>query len=203
MPAPRATIYTYENLSRAASASTSYHGVLRHLGLPITGGGTAHLARRMRDLGVDVSHFTSLRPPPEPLRLLASGELARTLAESRSMAELARRLDFPVNARVRRHLAREIARNGLSAEHLGHRRRALDPTVLRELAPRCTSLADMMRRLALDPADSANYRRLRSALSRHDIDTGHFTRSSWAAPKPRAARAFDPNTPSMATSGRT
>jgi len=31
MTAPRDTSYTYENLARAASASTSFHGVRRNL----------------------------------------------------------------------------------------------------------------------------------------------------------------------------
>jgi len=194
MAAPRDTIYTYENLSRAARESTSYHGVLRHLGLPITGGGAAHLSRRIGQLGVDVSHFTSLRPLPEPLQPFARDRLADALASSRSLADLARRLDLPVDARVRRHLVRQLAEHHLSAEHLGHQRRELDPKVLRELAPRCTSLAEMMRVLALDPADSANYRRLRRALSGHDIVTAHFTRSSWAAPKSRTSRSFNPDT---------
>jgi hypothetical protein len=194
MAAPRGTIYTHENLSRAASESTSYHGVLRHLGLPVTGGGAAHLARRIKDLGVDVSHFTSLRPPPEPLQAIARDQLANALAESRSLADLARRLDLPVDARVRRHLAHQLAEHRLSTDHLGHQRRELDPQVLRELAQRCTSLVEMMRELTLDPADSANYRRLRRALSKHKIDTGHFTRSSWAAPKPASSRSYDPGT---------
>ena len=194
MTAPRSTVYTYENLSRAASESTSYHGVLRHLGLPITGGGAAHLSRRIKDLGVDVSHFTSLRPPPEPLRPFAHDRLADALAGSRSLAELARRLDLPVDARVRRHLVRQLAEHRLSTDHLGHQRREFDPRVLRELTPRCTSLVELMRELALDPEDSANYRRLRRALSRYEVDTGHFTRSSWAASKPRAPRSFDPHT---------
>jgi hypothetical protein len=192
--APRGTIYTYENLSLAANESMSYHGVLRHLGLPVTGGGATHLARRIKDLGVDVSHFTSLRPPPEPLRPIARDRLADALADSRSLADLARRLDLPVDARVRRHLVHQLAEYHLGTDHLGHQRRELDPQILRELAARCTSLVEMMRELAFDPADSANYRRLRRALTRHDVDTSHFTRSSWAAPKPPVRRTFDPGT---------
>ena len=122
MPAPRTTIYTYENLTQAAKASTSYHGVLRYLGLPITGGGGAHLARRIKQLGVDVSHFTSLRPPPEPLPALARGELVDALAECRSLADLARRFGLPVTARSRRHIVQQLTEHGLSAERLGYQR---------------------------------------------------------------------------------
>ena len=193
MVAPRETIYTYEVLSQAASASTSYHGVLRHLGLPVSGGGATHLARRIKELGVDTSHFTSLRPPPDALRTLPRGELANALAASRSIADLARRLGLPVTARSRRHVMQQLAEHGLSTDGLGHQRRVLDPDVLRDLAPRCTSLAEMMPSLALDPANSADWRRLRRALSAHDVETGHFTRTSWAAPRPRTGRAFNPD----------
>lgn len=192
MAAPRNTIYTYENLSRAASISTSYHGVLRHLGLPITGGGATHLARRIKDLGVDVSHFTSLRPPREPLQSIGRETLVEALAVSKNIADLTRRIGLPVNPRTRRHVNRHLNEYGLSTAHFGYHRPAFDPEILRKLAPRCTSFAEMMRNLALDPADSANHRRLRSALSNHEVDTSHFTRSSWAAAKPRTVRTVDP-----------
>lgn len=194
MSAPRATIYTYENLTQAARASTSYHGVLRYLGLPITGGGATHLARRIKQLGVDVSHFTSLRPPPGPIRALPRVELADALAESRSLADLARRFGLPVTARSRRHIVQQLAEHGLSADQLGHQRPILDPAALHALAPQCTSLAEMMRHLALDPTSPADWRRLRRGLSAHHVNTDHFVRSTWAAPRPSAARAFNPET---------
>jgi 5-methylcytosine-specific restriction endonuclease McrA len=194
MVAPRGTIYTYETLSQAASAATSYHGVLRHLGLPITGGGATHLARRIKDLGVDVSHFTSLRPPPEPLPTFARDELANALADSRSLADLARHLDLPVTARSRRHIVGQLASHGLSTGRLGYQRPGLDPGTLHDLAQRCTSRAEMMRRLALDPENSADWRRLRKALSEHNVDTGHFVRPSWAASRSRTSRTLDPAT---------
>jgi 5-methylcytosine-specific restriction endonuclease McrA len=187
--APRSTIYTYDKLSEAANASASYHGVLRYLGLPITGGGASHLARRMKQLGVDVSHFSSHRPPPEPLHPLARGEIANALTEARSLADLARRLGLPVTPRGRRHIIQQLAEHGLSAERLGYQRPVLDPAVLHALAPQCTSRAEMMRNLALDPANSADWRRLGRALSAHEVDTDHFVRNSWAAPRPRTTRA--------------
>ena len=84
-------LYTEEKLRPAVAASTSYHDVMRHLGLPVTGGGSAHISRRIKDFGIDVSHFTSLRPPPEPLRPLGREELDSALAQARSLADLARR----------------------------------------------------------------------------------------------------------------
>lgn len=192
MPTPRARRYNFENLSEAVAASTSFHGVMRHLGLPVTGGGSAHIARRIRELGIDVSHFTSLRPPPQPFREIGRDELHEAFRQARSIADLARRLDLPVTARTRRFLAARLDENGLSPVGLGHRRLRFDPEHLAALASRCESLAGMMRELGLDPSDSANHRRLRRALSASGIDTGHFVRSSWAAAVPRPRREPDP-----------
>jgi 5-methylcytosine-specific restriction endonuclease McrA len=49
--------YSDEQLAAAARRSISYAGVLRDLGVPVTGGQHAHLARRIRAAGIDTSHF--------------------------------------------------------------------------------------------------------------------------------------------------
>jgi hypothetical protein len=49
--------YTDEALAAAVAASVSYAGALRVLGVPVTGGQHAHLARRIRRAGIDTSHF--------------------------------------------------------------------------------------------------------------------------------------------------
>jgi HNH endonuclease len=184
--------YDHETLAGAVAASTSYHGVLRQLGLPVTGGGSTHVARRVRDFGIDVSHFTSLHPTPEPFREINSGELSAALREARSLADLARRLGLPATPRTRRFLTARLEEDGLSPAGLGHQRRRFEPEQLSAIASRCESLAGMMREMGLDTSDSANYRRLRRALSSYGIDTNHFARSSWAKPDARPRREFDP-----------
>ena len=49
--------YTAEMLAEAVAGSVSYAQTLRTLGVPVTGGQHAHLARRIRDAGIDTSHF--------------------------------------------------------------------------------------------------------------------------------------------------
>jgi hypothetical protein len=49
--------YSDAALAAAAAVSTSYAGVLRLLGVPLSGGQHAHLARRIRRAGIDTSHF--------------------------------------------------------------------------------------------------------------------------------------------------
>jgi 5-methylcytosine-specific restriction endonuclease McrA len=191
MPAPRTTIYTPENLAAAVAESTSYRGVMRYLGLPLTGGGAAHLARRIRDFDIEVSHFSSLRPDAEPLRRVCPDELAKALSDAHSLADLARRLELPVSARTRRHLVRLIDEYGLSAAGLGHQRVRLDPDRLRDTADSCTSVTEVVRRLGL-AEDRTNQRRVRRALTDHGIDTGHFVRTSWAAPRERTRKKTRP-----------
>jgi hypothetical protein len=49
--------YTKEALSEAAAVSLSIAGVLRHLGIPMSGGMHAHISRRLRHFDIDTSHF--------------------------------------------------------------------------------------------------------------------------------------------------
>lgn len=50
--------YTREVLAEAAANSTSIAGVQRYLGLRLSGGGHAHISRRLKHFGIDTSHFT-------------------------------------------------------------------------------------------------------------------------------------------------
>nr|WP_188547058.1 HNH endonuclease [Rhodococcus trifolii] len=50
--------YTEEVLREAVDQSNSIAGVLRHLGVPLSGGSHAHISRRIRRLEIDTSHFT-------------------------------------------------------------------------------------------------------------------------------------------------
>jgi hypothetical protein len=49
--------YSDEALAAAVATSTSFAGVLRTLGVPLSGGSHTHLARRIRAAGIDTSHF--------------------------------------------------------------------------------------------------------------------------------------------------
>jgi predicted RNA-binding Zn-ribbon protein involved in translation (DUF1610 family) len=51
------TYYSDSMLAEAVRSSTSYAQALRTLGVPVTGGQHAHLARRIRRARIDTSHF--------------------------------------------------------------------------------------------------------------------------------------------------
>lgn len=52
--------WTDDDLRTAAASSTSYAGTIRSLGLIAAGGNYDHVQRRIRDLDIDVSHFTGI-----------------------------------------------------------------------------------------------------------------------------------------------
>lgn len=70
--------YTTAQLKEAVAASTSFVGVLRHLGIPQAGGSQAYLARRIRREGIATSHFLGqahLRGVPSARRSTADDVL--------------------------------------------------------------------------------------------------------------------------------
>jgi hypothetical protein len=186
------TKYTRDLLAPIVADSTSFREVLRRLDIPQTGGMAAHIAHRVRALEIDVSHFTSLRRTPPPLRTLERTEVEAAFAIARSTADLVRRLNLPANARSRRYVLAGLEACGLDACQLGHRRVTFDPTVIGAIAARSFSIADMIRALEL-PDSPTNYRRLRRALDVHRIDTTHFRRGAWRRTDDRPVRAFDPD----------
>jgi predicted RNA-binding Zn-ribbon protein involved in translation (DUF1610 family) len=64
--------YTREVLTEAAANSISIAGVLRYLEIPFSGGTHAHISRRLKQLGIDTSHFLGqahMRKQPSARRL--------------------------------------------------------------------------------------------------------------------------------------
>lgn len=67
--------YTKEILEEAVSKSRSIQGVMKLLGLRLTGGGHSHISRRVREFEIDTSHFTRQahnKGLPSPKRKTAS-----------------------------------------------------------------------------------------------------------------------------------
>ncbi|MFJ8434539.1 HNH endonuclease [Kitasatospora sp. NPDC094019] len=55
---PGGSVYTRDLLQEAVDASHSIAGAVRHLQLRQAGGTQAHIGRRIKALGIDISHFT-------------------------------------------------------------------------------------------------------------------------------------------------
>jgi hypothetical protein len=54
--------YTRELLAEAAANSISIAGVLRYLEIPVAGGSHAHISRKLKQFGIDTSHFKRVAP---------------------------------------------------------------------------------------------------------------------------------------------
>ncbi|MBD0692535.1 HNH endonuclease signature motif containing protein [Streptomyces sp. CBMA123] len=79
------TFYTKELLEEAVAASQSVAGVLRHLNRRQSGGTQALVGRRIKDFGIDTSHFTGEahnRGKPSPRRLPPGEVLIQRPAEA-------------------------------------------------------------------------------------------------------------------------
>ncbi len=64
--------YTRELLTEAVVNSLSIADVMRYLGIPLAGGTHAHISRKIKQFGIDTSHFKRVAPEPgEAVRLAA------------------------------------------------------------------------------------------------------------------------------------
>jgi hypothetical protein len=78
--------YSPEILADAAARSASIAGVLRVLGLRLSGGSHAHISRQLKKFGVDTSHFTQQahnRGRSSPVRKTAEQLLVQLPADAR------------------------------------------------------------------------------------------------------------------------
>ncbi|MFJ8625703.1 HNH endonuclease signature motif containing protein [Kitasatospora sp. NPDC093550] len=82
------TVYTRELLQEAVSASHSVAGVLRHLQQRQAGGTQSHIGRRIKELGIDTSHFTGqahARGTRFPTRIPAEQLLVRRPSDAKRL----------------------------------------------------------------------------------------------------------------------
>jgi predicted RNA-binding Zn-ribbon protein involved in translation (DUF1610 family) len=88
--------YTRELLNEAVMNSHSVSGVLRYLAIPLAGGTHAHLSRKIKQFGIDTSHFGKRVAPnrgkPSAWRLAPEQVLVvRSPGSRRSKPSLLRR----------------------------------------------------------------------------------------------------------------
>ncbi len=78
--------YTKDLLADAAAHATSCSDVLRYLGVPLRSGSYSHIAKKIKEFGIDTSHFTRQR------RKYTAELLGEAAAQSDSVAGVLRRL---------------------------------------------------------------------------------------------------------------
>ncbi len=113
--------YTRELLEKAVRDSSSVHGVLKLLGL--SGGGSHSLVvRRIKEFGIDTSHFLRRgRAAPDAIRYTRE-VLEKAVRESISVAGVLRALGLRQAGGTHSHVARRIKHFGIDTSHfLGQR----------------------------------------------------------------------------------
>lgn len=129
------------DLARAVTASRSWRGVMRELGLCVTSAGSLRVVkRRVAELGLDSSHFTGQRP-------WSDAALKRAAAQAHSWNELFDAIGMESNSGdARLRIKAHALRLGLDLSHLMSAPQALPGRLggqpaLRNLREAATSLA--------------------------------------------------------------
>jgi hypothetical protein len=171
--------WTDEQLRDAVASSTSLRGVARVLGFKNGSGG--YLARRIAEVGLDTSHFTSNKTPPTR----ATDEQLRLLIPSCATAsEVLNALGLTIHGANFNNLRRRATQLGIDISHFARGPRAKNRPVrwtdeeLREAVTSSLSVAGTIRALGLVPA-GGNYDQIQRRIRELTIDTSHFTGQGW------------------------
>ncbi|MFC8731520.1 HNH endonuclease signature motif containing protein [Luteimicrobium sp. NPDC057192] len=101
--------YTYEVLSEAAANADSLTGVVRYLGVPVRSGSYSHVAKRLKELGVDTSHFRR--------RKYTAEVLTEAAANATSVAGVLRNLGLVEAGGTHAHIGRMLKQLGVDTSH--------------------------------------------------------------------------------------
>ncbi|MGC5168562.1 HNH endonuclease [Luteimicrobium sp. DT211] len=102
--------YTYEILTEAAAHADSLAGVLRYLDVPTRSGSYSHISKRLKELGVDTSHFA-------PRRRYTREVLQEAAANSDSVAAVPRHLGLVESGGAHAHIGRMLKQLGVDTSH--------------------------------------------------------------------------------------
>lgn len=183
--------YPDDAIAGAVASSSSLREVALKLGAVPATGSLSHIRRRIAAAGIDIAHFPGVARSASELSF-TNRELNEAAAGASSVRGVARALGVPEDSRSRAALAHLLRTRGVDIAHFSHRRLAIPEDRLRTLVEHCTSYADVMRGLGLEVNDT-NHRRVRRAVTRIGLETGHFRRRSRAevpAPAQRAGRTL-------------
>ncbi|MCF4138531.1 HNH endonuclease [Streptomyces sp. Tue 6430] len=168
-------------IEEAAASSSSLREVALKLGATPATGTLSHIRRRLDAAGIDIRHFPGVDRPQVDLPFTPE-ELRAAAEAATSVRGVARALGVPDDGRSRAALRRMLTAERIEISHFTHRRVVIPEDVLRSLVETSTSYADVMRGLGMDVTDT-HHRRVRRAVSRLGLDTGHFKRRSWGRPE--------------------
>jgi hypothetical protein len=117
---PRQRRWDDDQLAAAVAVSTSLGEVSRRLGLRAGGGTYRSLRRHIERLGIDATHLpVVVDGRVRAARSWTDEQLCDVVRDSRSIAEVLRRLGYQPNGGMHRYIKAHMGRLGLNTEHFG------------------------------------------------------------------------------------
>jgi hypothetical protein len=196
---PRRT-WTDQQLADAISMSATWTEVLRTLGLTTSGGSRAAAERRAAELGLDVHHLPG-RGATRPRTRWTDEELREAVRGARNLRQVFLTLGLAVGGGAWVRMREHIARLDLDTSHWDRpvEGRSSDPPAtwtdaeVRRAFAGAASLAEVMRRLGLDPGGKRARGDLERRLVQLGLDASELAGQAWRrgrhdAPGGRRAR---------------
>ncbi len=174
--------WTDAALEAAVKASTTHLMVLKRLGLSGRGGSHYNIKKRITELGLDTSHFTSA--PNNFSRPWTADQLARVVAATKSYAGVISALGLDPANGIENKVRRHIKALGLSTAHFSRRhnrgKARWSEQDLRTAVAASRSYSQVIRALGLIPA-GGNYNQVQRRIRELSLDVSHFTGAGWSA----------------------
>ncbi|MEU1115754.1 MULTISPECIES: HNH endonuclease signature motif containing protein [unclassified Streptomyces] len=175
--------YSKDLLAPVVAEASNWTDLMRRLGLGVNGGQRRVLQEKVRDHGLDTSHFVKR----SPWRKYPDAAIAEAAASSSSLREVALRLGATPATGTLSHIRRRIRAAGIDISHfpcIGRTEPDLPFTTeeLRAAAAASTSVRGVARTLGV-PDDSRSRATLSRMLRTQRIDTGHFSYRRVAIPE--------------------
>ncbi|GAA2144107.1 hypothetical protein GCM10009760_31260 [Kitasatospora kazusensis] len=109
--------YTREQLAEAAAHSTSINGMLDHMGITPYDSIYSYFKKRLRDFGIDTSHFCFRGDGKHRVQLISKNLLAEAVAAHASISAVLRALDLVESGSSRKQVKEGIALHGIDTSH--------------------------------------------------------------------------------------
>lgn len=172
--------WTDDDLRSAVANSHTIKDVKRHLGLGVSGSSHYTVNARIRELRLDITHFT--RDSQRRSRPWTEDAFRAAVAANRTYPDILRALGVEISSATYHLVVRDVRHLQISRDHLerarSRRERRWTNEQLRSAVASSRNIASVLRSLGLIPA-GGNYDQVRASIVELGLDTAHFTGASW------------------------